>query len=389
MRRRFKSLRFIGVVGITLAMQCACTPGATVAYNMVFERGNDIWAGNWGAKGFESMVIANGARPQWMPAPNDTTNTTSRKTFAFVRLKVPGAGGQTEAAIFTATRPATTGADFNQVTQLTDFDSGEDFSWSPDGQWITFQSFRDGHWEIYKMQADGSNQTRLTTSQQGVKNLKPRWSPKGGWIAFQSNQRNGKWDVWVMGVNGQGQRNLTAFLPEDGYDGDATWSSDDTHLAHITIHSNWGNLEQKLAITDLATPINNWSLAQVGGDVASQIIWDHTWGDQVYFFRANPLPLTLYAYNITSNQATALCPLGTGTSLFGSTAWWLNLLFYSRQDPADGHIYIFSHDSNPGGADVQIVEGVNPSLAGPIVAAEAPAGGEKKRSISKTSFGKR
>ena len=34
--------------------------------------------------------------------------------------------------------------------------------WSPDGSWILFESIRDGNPEIYIMEADGSNVSRLT-----------------------------------------------------------------------------------------------------------------------------------------------------------------------------------------------------------------------------------
>ena len=36
--------------------------------------------------------------------------------------------------------------------------------WSPDGSRIAFTSARDGNFEIYVMDADGSNPTRLTNS---------------------------------------------------------------------------------------------------------------------------------------------------------------------------------------------------------------------------------
>jgi len=39
---------------------------------------------------------------------------------------------------------------------------GLSHSWSPDGQKIAFTSERDGNWEIYVMNADGSNQTRMS-----------------------------------------------------------------------------------------------------------------------------------------------------------------------------------------------------------------------------------
>ncbi len=46
--------------------------------------------------------------------------------------------------------------------------------WSPDGQRIAFTSSRDGQSDIYVMNADGTNQTRLTTT---GKNYHPIWVP--------------------------------------------------------------------------------------------------------------------------------------------------------------------------------------------------------------------
>ena len=48
-------------------------------------------------------------------------------------------------------------------------------SWSPDGKQIAFTSDRDGNGEIYVMNADGSNQTRLTSDP--ADDYYPSWSP--------------------------------------------------------------------------------------------------------------------------------------------------------------------------------------------------------------------
>lgn len=48
-------------------------------------------------------------------------------------------------------------------------------AWSPDGQWIVFQSNRDGNAEIYLMRTDGSNPVRLTNN--SVIDTNPVWSP--------------------------------------------------------------------------------------------------------------------------------------------------------------------------------------------------------------------
>jgi Tol biopolymer transport system component len=46
-------------------------------------------------------------------------------------------------------------------------------SWSPDGTKIVFVSTRDGNYEIYVMNADGSGQMRLTNNNDGDEY--PRW----------------------------------------------------------------------------------------------------------------------------------------------------------------------------------------------------------------------
>src|SRR4030095_894565 len=60
---------------------------------------------------------------------------------------------------------------------------------------IAFASDRDGNSEIYVMDADGINQTRLTNSV--TFDVAPSWSPDGSKIAFVSN-RDGNDEVYVM-----------------------------------------------------------------------------------------------------------------------------------------------------------------------------------------------
>ena len=62
-----------------------------------------------------------------------------------------------------------------------------------------------GNSEIYVMDADGSNQTRLTYSLRN--DYTPDWSPDGSKIVFCS-YRNNNWDVYVMNPDGSNQRQL-------------------------------------------------------------------------------------------------------------------------------------------------------------------------------------
>jgi len=67
--------------------------------------------------------------------------------------------------------------------RLTD-DPGTDIqpSWSPSGAEIAFSATRSGSLDVYKIDADGSGETRLTYSQ--LSEAQPTWSPDGDQIAF-------------------------------------------------------------------------------------------------------------------------------------------------------------------------------------------------------------
>ncbi len=65
--------------------------------------------------------------------------------------------------------------------------------WSPDAKQIAFAAEKDDNWDIYYMNADGLNITRLTSSPAGDTN--PAWSPDGTMIAFVS-ERSGSSQIW-------------------------------------------------------------------------------------------------------------------------------------------------------------------------------------------------
>ncbi len=76
---------------------------------------------------------------------------------------------------------------------------------SPDSQRMAFMSKRDGNWEVYRVNLDGSGLVRLTNN--GANDGLPAWSPDGKSIAFLSD-RDGGWAVWAMNADGSNQRQL-------------------------------------------------------------------------------------------------------------------------------------------------------------------------------------
>ncbi|MFN8459939.1 MAG: protein kinase [Anaerolineae bacterium] len=98
-------------------------------------------------------------------------------------------------------------ANFNlqDVRGITDQDNDTAPAPSPDGKRVAFMSRRDGNWEIYIINTDGSGLQRLTTdpAEDGL----PTWSPDGRSIAFISS-RGGQWGIWAMTPSGGDQRLL-------------------------------------------------------------------------------------------------------------------------------------------------------------------------------------
>src|SRR5262249_47072459 len=106
--------------------------------------------------------------------------------------------------------------------------------WSPDGEKIAFASRRDGHGEIYVMNTDGSDQTRLTKTDPSVTNNAPAWSPDGQKIVFQSNRDKNEvgtpnTEIYVMNADGSDQTRLTT---HDGRDEDPDWSPNGKTIAY-------------------------------------------------------------------------------------------------------------------------------------------------------------
>src|SRR3546814_9406388 len=75
---------------------------------------------------------------------------------------------------------AASGGRSTRLTDTPGIDIGG--SYSPDGSQIVFESDRSGSQQCYVMNADGSNQRRLSFF--GGRCATPEWSPRGDQIAF-------------------------------------------------------------------------------------------------------------------------------------------------------------------------------------------------------------
>lgn len=78
--------------------------------------------------------------------------------------------------------------------------------WSPDGKMLTYCANRNGEMDVYTISIDGTNETRLTTSE-GL-NDGPEYSPDGKYIWFNS-VRTGLMQIWRMKTDGSEQTQIT------------------------------------------------------------------------------------------------------------------------------------------------------------------------------------
>jgi Tol biopolymer transport system component len=112
-----------------------------------------------------------------------------------------------------------------KVTKLTtDYDNFP--AWSPKGDVIEFTSFRDGDFDIYAINPDGSDVRRLTHT--GGNDAHGIWSPDGEWLVFSSSRLGWKdealrsdsgpqpyGELFAMRADGSGVRQLTDNQWED------------------------------------------------------------------------------------------------------------------------------------------------------------------------------
>jgi Tol biopolymer transport system component len=179
------------------------------------------------------------------------TATTTRTGTGMAAAHVAGEAARylqsnptdTPAAVSQAiTSNATTGKVLNPGTG-----SPNRLLYKPNGK-LAFVSYRDGNAEIYLMNVDGTNQTRLTNATANDSN--PVWSPDGTKIAFVSD-RTGNPDIFVMNADGSNQTNVTN---DAGSDDTPSWSPDGTKIAFVSTRT--GTAEIFVMSSNGSNPIN-------------------------------------------------------------------------------------------------------------------------------------
>ncbi len=122
-------------------------------------------------------------------------------------------------------------------------------SWAPDGSRIALASDKDGDFDLYTVDENGGNRTRMTNS--SGDDVQPDWSPDGSKIAFASDQASAVHQVYWMDVKTGHQQKLTQSNFDTRY---PRWSPDGTQVAF------------RSAVVDRGRPIGSRQIWQVRAD---------------------------------------------------------------------------------------------------------------------------
>ena len=145
---------------------------------------------------------------------------------------------------------------------------------------IVFSSNRDGNWEIYMMNPDGTRQERLTYDR--AVDWEPVISPTGDQILFTSN-RGGTHDLYRMDVDGRNVRPFFRF--SEAYRTQPAWAPDGKRIAYVhravdginihTVTADAASVEHIVHLKNVHSGYPTWSSdgTEIAFVVADEIHW--------------------------------------------------------------------------------------------------------------------
>lgn len=164
--------------------------GGQIAFTNALGRYQNIWIMN--ADGTNPRALTTGpfndVDPAWSPDGSQLSFASDRN--GFVRHYVMDADGGNMRLLS------------DEVEQ-----HGGRSDWSPDGRWLAFYAGPRDDRDIYLVATNGSGEWRRLTD--GGRNLAPSYSPDGQWIVFTSYREGDDAELFLMRPDGSDVRQLT------------------------------------------------------------------------------------------------------------------------------------------------------------------------------------
>lgn len=202
-----------------------------------------------------------------------------------------------------------------------------------DNAQIAFESNRDGDFEIYVMNADGSGQVNLTMVP-SADDIDPDWSPDGARIAFV-RITDGDLNVYVMNADGTGQ---TALTDDPAFDANPSFSPDGTKILFETGRD--GNSEVYVMNADGSGATNLTQHAAADYDGA----WSPD-GRRITFTRGTGNSAEIHVMNADGSGQTQLTDNAAPDRLAAWSPDGARLAFVSTRD-GDSEIYVMNADGS-------------------------------------------
>jgi Tol biopolymer transport system component len=209
------------------------------------------------------------------------------------------------------------------------------FAKAPDTPKIIFGTVRDGNWELYLMNTDGSEQINITNHR--AIDSSGTWSPTGEQILFISDRdrSHGSWDLYLMDPDGKNVRSVFEKSEERRH---PEWSPDGKQIAYKRFDGGVGYIY--IATSDG----KNEERVAIGGTPA----WSPDGTEIAYVVRVAPDRLNIYILNVRTRKQKHFFP-PDDISTAREPAWSpdgtkIAFMWHQKRPQDDGEIYTLNRD---------------------------------------------